>query len=86
MDEQPHPTSHLIVRGGQVPTKTTLNGEGAQSTKQLNTHAGGDEIKSLMAQQAEFNASIMKTVNKLSKRKNTKNKRNSRYSGNRKSL
>ena len=51
------------------------------STTQLNAHDGGDDINSVMAQQAEFNTSNMKTVNKLSKKKKKrKSKRNRSYS------
>ena len=49
-------------------------------TNNLNAHAGGDDINSLVAQQAEFNASIMKTVDKVSKKKKRKSKRSSHYS------
>ena len=53
---------------------------GRTGPKDLNVHQGEDDIKSLMAQQLEFNASIMKSVNKLSKKKKRKSKRSSRYS------
>jgi hypothetical protein len=53
---------------------------GRTGPKDLNVHHGEDDIKSLMAQQLEFNASIMKSVNKLSKKKKRKSKRSSRYS------
>ena len=52
---------------------------GRTASKNLNVHGGKDDIKSLMAQQLEFNASIMKSVNKLSKKKKRKSK-NSSYS------
>jgi hypothetical protein len=51
-----------------------------RTAKNLNVHGQEDDIKSLMAQQLEFNASIMKSVNKLSKKKKRKSKRSSRYS------
>ena len=53
---------------------------GRTASQILSIHEGGDDIKSLMAQQFEFNASIMKTVNNMSKKKKRKSKRSSRYS------
>ena len=43
--------------------------KGRIALKNLNAYVGGDNIKTLMAQQAECNASIMKTGNTLSMRK-----------------
>ena len=75
-----HITSDCKRRTGAGKDHSEWRGR-ASSTKQLNAHAGGDDIKSLMAQWVKFNASIMQTVDKLSrKKKKKKSKRNRSYS------
>ena len=46
----------------------------SNNNKNCNAHASGDNLKSVMAQQLEFNKSIMKSVSKLSKKKRKKSK------------